>query len=92
MTRLASLATLLLAGCAEGALPAPSATHPSSPGAAEGIAYVAPSPAPSVDHTRHDHGAATIYTCPMHPEVTSDKPGQCPHCGMNLVPKEQDTP
>lgn len=29
-----------------------------------------------------------VYTCPMHPEVTSDKPGQCPKCGMNLVPKK----
>ena len=27
---------------------------------------------------------ATNYTCPMHPEVTSDRPGQCPKCGMNL--------
>ena len=26
----------------------------------------------------------TTYTCPMHPEVTSDKPGKCPKCGMNL--------
>ncbi|MEX2028389.1 MAG: heavy metal translocating P-type ATPase [Candidatus Curtissbacteria bacterium] len=25
-----------------------------------------------------------VYTCPMHPEVTSDKPGNCPKCGMNL--------
>jgi hypothetical protein len=31
---------------------------------------------------------AIIYTCPMHPEVTSDKPGHCPKCGMKLVPKE----
>ena len=22
------------------------------------------------------------YTCPMHPEVKSDKPGACPKCGM----------
>jgi RND family efflux transporter MFP subunit len=26
------------------------------------------------------------YTCPMHPQVISDKPGKCPICGMNLVP------
>ncbi|HYR58904.1 MAG TPA: heavy metal-binding domain-containing protein [Chthoniobacteraceae bacterium] len=25
------------------------------------------------------------YTCPMHPEVRSDKPGKCPKCGMKLV-------
>ncbi len=28
-----------------------------------------------------------MYTCPMHPEVTSDKPGKCPKCGMALVKK-----
>jgi CopA family copper-resistance protein len=26
-----------------------------------------------------------IYTCPMHPEVQSSKPGTCPKCGMALV-------
>jgi RND family efflux transporter MFP subunit len=26
-----------------------------------------------------------FYTCPMHLEVVSDKPGQCPKCGMTLV-------
>lgn len=30
------------------------------------------------------------YTCPMHPEVISDKPGQCPKCGMDLELKEDD--
>jgi hypothetical protein len=29
-----------------------------------------------------------VYTCPMHPEVTSDKPGKCPKCGMDLVKKK----
>jgi hypothetical protein len=32
--------------------------------------------------------AKMIYTCPMHPEITSDKPGNCPKCGMALVKKE----
>jgi hypothetical protein len=28
------------------------------------------------------------YTCTMHPEVLSDKPGKCQKCGMELVKKE----
>jgi Cu+-exporting ATPase len=32
------------------------------------------------------HGKTT-YTCPMHPEVVSDKPGACPICGMALEPR-----
>ncbi|HRH66272.1 MAG TPA: heavy metal-binding domain-containing protein [Bacteroidia bacterium] len=31
--------------------------------------------------------AAAQYTCPMHPDVISDKPGQCPQCGMDLQVK-----
>ncbi len=30
------------------------------------------------------------YTCPMHPEIVKDAPGQCPKCGMNLAPLEVD--
>ena len=30
---------------------------------------------------------AMNYTCPMHPEVMSDKAGKCPKCGMDLVKK-----
>jgi len=33
-----------------------------------------------------------IYTCSMHPEVISDKPGECPICGMFLVKKELASP
>ena len=32
--------------------------------------------------------AGTIYTCPMHPEIESDVPGDCPICGMALEPKD----
>jgi hypothetical protein len=31
--------------------------------------------------------AKVQYTCTMHPEVISDKPGRCPKCGMTLVKK-----
>ncbi len=27
------------------------------------------------------------FICPMHPEVTSGTPGDCPKCGMHLIPK-----
>ena len=40
-------------------------------------------------HT-HDTDTAT-YTCPMHPEVISDKPGSCPKCGMALEKVVQST-
>jgi hypothetical protein len=60
---------------------------------------------PNRPHNEHDHppslryGAAgeqarekdkkQKYTCPMHPEVISDHPGNCPKCGMKLVPKTE---
>jgi membrane fusion protein, copper/silver efflux system len=36
--------------------------------------------------------AATKYVCPMHPQVVRDHPGDCPICGMKLVPKGEATP
>jgi Cu+-exporting ATPase len=35
-------------------------------------------------------GAPVVYTCPMHPQIRSDKPGNCPICGMKLVPKKEE--
>ena len=29
---------------------------------------------------------SAVYTCPMHPEVQQDHPGNCPKCGMSLEP------
>ncbi len=33
--------------------------------------------------------AAPRWTCPMHPEIVRDKPGNCPICGMKLVPLKE---
>ena len=41
----------------------------------------------TVTHIKSD----AIYTCPMHPEVLSDKPGSCPDCKMDLVVKSDET-
>ncbi len=30
----------------------------------------------------------TIWTCSMHPQIRMDEPGQCPICGMDLIPLE----
>src|SRR3954454_16163110 len=30
----------------------------------------------------------TFYTCPMHPALVQDVPGNCPECGLKLVPKD----
>ncbi|MEZ5396184.1 MAG: efflux RND transporter periplasmic adaptor subunit [Bryobacterales bacterium] len=43
-------------------------------------------------HSESDHAPAaagnTLYTCGMHPQVIQDKPGNCPICGMKLVPMQ----
>lgn len=31
------------------------------------------------------------YTCPMHPEIISDKSGKCPKCGMDLIEIENNS-
>lgn len=38
-------------------------------------------------YTQKEAEMKEIYTCPMHPEVKSDKPGKCPKCGMKLEKK-----
>ncbi len=42
---------------------------------------------PEIEPTAQADAAGTIYTCPMHPEVRQDHPGNCPKCGMTLEPE-----
>ena len=59
--------------------PAPQgAMHPGVTGAA-----TAPTLGAAKDVT------ATVYTCPMHPEVVSNQPARCPKCKMKLVLKKR---
>lgn len=38
------------------------------------------------DSESHVYGEETIYTCSMHPQIRQSEPGQCPICGMDLIP------
>ena len=44
--------------------------------------------------SEHDHNASegteTIWTCSMHPQIQMKEPGQCPLCGMDLIPLESN--
>jgi Cu(I)/Ag(I) efflux system membrane fusion protein len=47
----------------------------------------------SVEHEGSQAATAAVqYHCPMHPTYVSDKPGNCPICGMKLVPTESPSP
>ena len=49
-----------------------------APEAAHAAARAAISAAPTTE--------GAVYTCPMHPEIRQDHPGDCPKCGMSLEP------
>ncbi len=36
------------------------------------------------------HKQKYLYCCPMHPDFTADKPGDCTICGMSLVKKQKE--
>lgn len=43
---------------------------------------------PSINASQKTRGSAqVIYTCKMHPQIALDHPGDCPICGMTLIPK-----
>ena len=57
----------------------------------------APASSGSAEPAAPTSSGQTIYTCPMHPEIRQDHPGNCPKCGMTLEPllpelEEEDNP
>ncbi|MDC3285968.1 efflux RND transporter periplasmic adaptor subunit, partial [Flavobacteriaceae bacterium] len=42
--------------------------------------------------TDHNHNAVAetnqMWTCSMHPQIMKPEPGDCPICGMDLIPAE----
>ncbi|MBU3026085.1 efflux RND transporter periplasmic adaptor subunit [Zobellia galactanivorans] len=45
----------------------------------------------SADMSNHDHSAESVdqmWTCSMHPQIMQPEPGDCPICGMELIPAE----
>jgi Cu(I)/Ag(I) efflux system membrane fusion protein len=41
----------------------------------------------SAKELSHENHTETIYTCSMHPQISKNKPGNCPICGMQLIEK-----
>jgi YHS domain-containing protein len=46
----------------------------------------------SIATPQHSDGSGVEYTCPMHPQIVSDRPGTCPICGMALEPRTITAP
>ena len=67
--------------------PGPHAAHAPAQPASAAAATAAPAAPPKTRPTPARKAAA--YACPMHPEVTSDRPGSCRICGMDLAPLRQ---
>lgn len=40
-------------------------------------------------HAEHDAAEDTMWTCSMHPQIMQPEPGDCPICGMELIPADQ---
>ncbi|MEC7784979.1 MAG: efflux RND transporter periplasmic adaptor subunit [Bacteroidota bacterium] len=41
---------------------------------------------------KHEHSEDTaLWTCSMHPQILRNEPGDCPICGMDLIPAQQES-
>lgn len=42
------------------------------------------------EHVKNEVNGETVWTCSMHPQIRQNEPGNCPICGMDLIPLEVD--
>ena len=42
------------------------------------------------EHSAEEVAGETIWTCSMHPQIRQNEPGDCPICGMDLIPLEDE--
>lgn len=98
-----ALTALLVVGCAAHHFEVP-AIHPANPAAYEAPlprqsttlegeslddAATEENAAPIGGHGQHAQPMdASMFQCPMHPDVQQTGPGKCPRCGMALVGKD----
>ncbi|HIE15903.1 MAG TPA: efflux RND transporter periplasmic adaptor subunit, partial [Bacteroidales bacterium] len=43
-----------------------------------------------MNHSVSENNESTIWTCSMHPQIRKNAPGQCPICGMDLIPLDNN--
>jgi Cu(I)/Ag(I) efflux system membrane fusion protein len=56
--------------------------------------FMKPSTNQSNDASAHQHIESSenqIWTCSMHPQIRQGEPGDCPICGMELIPLDTDS-
>jgi hypothetical protein len=93
-------AAIYMTGCSAELAQRPASRDPASAAAAEApfvrpLAYEpdpSPSAVPAAAPAPAAPAAATVYTCPMHHDVRAATPGECPKCGMALVPADARGP
>jgi hypothetical protein len=85
---------LHLAACSAELVERPPAQDPTHAGSAETPMRATPSyqPDPLNSGARQAEPGkskppTSLYACPMHAEIEQPAPGECPKCGMTLVPK-----
>ncbi|MBX3045216.1 MAG: efflux RND transporter periplasmic adaptor subunit [Candidatus Kapabacteria bacterium] len=43
-----------------------------------------------LEHEKTEIADETVWTCSMHPQIRQNEPGDCPICGMDLIPLDDD--